>query len=104
MDAEKRRNLEAEGWQVGSAEEFLGLAPAEALYIEIRFALAARLRASRQEQHITQAEVARRLGSSQSRVAKMEIGDPSVSLDLIIRSLLTLGASSKDVAAAILAA
>jgi DNA-binding XRE family transcriptional regulator len=101
MDAAKKKSLEAKGWKVGSADLFLGLAPGEAAYIEIRLALAARLRARRQEQHLTQIEVARRLGSSQSRVAKMEVGDPSVSLDLIVRSLLALGASSEDLAAAI---
>jgi len=41
---------------------------------------------------------ARKLGSSQSRVAKMEAGDPSVTVDLLIRSLLTLGATTKTVA------
>jgi len=104
MDAEKRKRLEAKGWKVGSADEFLGLAPEEAAYIEIRLALAARLRSRRQEQHLTQVEMARRIGSSQSRVAKMEVGDPSVSLDLIVRSLLALGASSEDLASAIRAA
>jgi hypothetical protein len=39
--------------------------------------------------------------SSQSRIAKMEAGDPSVSIDLIMKSLLALGASPKDVAKAI---
>jgi len=104
MDAAKKKILEARGWKVGTADEFLGLAPEEAVYIEIRLALAARLRSRRQEQHLTQVEMARRIGSSQSRVAKMEVGDPSVSLDLIVRSLLALGASSEDLASAIRAA
>jgi DNA-binding XRE family transcriptional regulator len=104
MDAKKRKRLEDKGWKIGSADEFLGLAPEEAAYIEIRLALAARLRERRQEQHLTQVEMARRIGSSQSRVAKMEAGDPSVSLDLIVRSLLSLGASSEDLASAIRAA
>jgi hypothetical protein len=38
------------------------------------------------------------LASSQSRVAKMEKGDPSVSIDLLIRSLFNLGMSKKYLA------
>jgi len=44
---------------------------------------------------------AKLIKSSQSRLAKMEGGDPSVSLDLLIRSLLALGASNRDLARAI---
>src|SRR5581483_4278956 len=47
----------------------------------------------RAELGLSQAVVAKRLGSSQSRVAKMEAGDPSVSLDLLLRALLALGAT-----------
>jgi len=98
MDAKKKKRLDAKGWKIGSSSEFLGLAPEEAAYIEIRLALAERLRARRQEQHLPQVELARRIKSSQSRVAKMEAGDPSVSLDLLIRSLLALGVSTDDLA------
>ena len=98
MDANKRARLEARGWRVGSPDEFLGLAPEEAAYIEIRLALAESLRARRRAQKVTQVELARRMKSSQSRVAKIEAGDPSVSLDLLVRSLLALGASSEDLA------
>ena len=67
-------------------------------------ALADGLRQRREQLGLTQAQAAQRCGSSQSRVAKMEVGDPSVSLDLIVRSLLALGASSEDLATAIRAA
>jgi len=98
MDAKKRKRLEAKGWKVGTSREFLGLTPEEEAYIEIRLALAGHLRARRQEQRLPQVELARRIKSSQSRVAKMEAGDPSVSLDLLIRSLLALGVSTEDLA------
>jgi len=65
-------------------------------------ALAEGLRASRTGQHMTQVQLARRFQSSQSRVAKMESGDPSVTIDLLILSLLSLGVSRKDVASLIL--
>jgi len=94
---EKRRRLEAKGWKVGSAREFLGLTDEETAYIDMKLRLAASLREQRQHRGLTQAELARLLKSSQSRVAKMEAGDSSVSLDLLIRSLLALGMSNRDV-------
>jgi predicted transcriptional regulator len=90
---EKRRRLEARGWKVGTAREFLRLSAEEAAYIELKVRLAMGLREWRRRRDLTQADLAKRLQSSQSRIAKMEAGDPSVSLDLLIRSLLTLGAS-----------
>ena len=45
---------------------------------------------------LTQVDLAKAVQSSQSRVAKMEAGDPSVSLDLLVRSLIALGTSSKE--------
>ncbi len=97
----KRERLEKKGWKVGSAEEFLGLNPEEAAYIDLKLRLGQTLLRHRKKGNLTQVELARRINSSQSRVAKMEGGDPSVSLDLLIRSLLALGASHQDVARAI---
>lgn len=96
MREEKRRRLEARGWRVGTAQEFLGLSAEEAAYIEVKVRLAVGLREWRRRRNLTQADLAKRLRSSQSRIAKMEAGDPSVSLDLLVRSLLTLGASRRE--------
>lgn len=96
MREEKRRRLETKGWKVGSAQEFLRLSTEEAAYIELKVRLAMGVREWRQRRRLTQAGLAKRLQSSQSRIAKMEAGDPSVSLDLLIRSLLTLGASRRE--------
>lgn len=79
-------------------QEFLGLSAAESALIEIRLALARGLRVRRERKHLTQGSLARRIGSSQSRVAKMEAGDPSVSIDLLVRALLALGADPRDLA------
>ena len=98
MQKAKRARLVASGWRIGTASEFLGLTPEEAQVVEIKIALARRVRALRQELALTQSQAARRIGSSQSRVAKLEAADPSVSLDLLIRALLALGATRKDVA------
>jgi len=98
MRDDKRKRLEAKGWKVGSTKEFLGLSAEEDAYIELRLKLAEGLKARRLRRRLTQVDLAKAVRSSQSRVAKMEAGDPSVSLDLLVRSLLALGASAADLA------
>ena len=104
MKAAKRRRLEAAGWKVGSAQDFLNLTDEDVEYIELHLSLAALLSKRRRSLGYTQTHVADLIGSSQSRVAKMEAGDPSVSVDLLIRTLLTLGMNRKQVGRAIGAA
>lgn len=101
MKKSKRRKLRAAGWAVGSVQEFLGLSDADAALIEMKLALSRTLRDCRQRRGLSQVELAKRLRSSQSRVAKMEAGDPSVSMDLLVSSLLVLGASLTELAKAI---
>jgi DNA-binding XRE family transcriptional regulator len=98
MDKDKRARLEAKGWKVGSAEEFLGLTTEESAYIELRLKLSDAVRQLRKERHLTQAQLAELLRSSQSRVAKIESADESVSLDLLVRCFLALGATTEDLA------
>ena len=87
MRKQKKKRLESKGWKIGPVKEFLGLSDEESAYIELKVKLAAGLRQRRQQQGLSQLELAAKLQSSQSRVAKMEAGDPSVSLDLLVRSL-----------------
>ncbi len=101
MRKAKQQRLEAHGWRVGSVEEFLELTPAEAAVVELKLRLSDALRARRAKLRLSQEAVADRLGSSQSRVAKMEAGDASVSLDLLVRALVGLGATPNDVAKAL---
>jgi len=96
MRKQKKKRLAAKGWKIGTVKEFLGLANEESAYIELKIKLAAGLRQRRQQKGLSQLDLAATLQSSQSRVAKMEAGDPSVSLDLLVRSLLTLGASDRE--------
>ena len=98
MNKEKKARLEAQGWKVGSAEELLGLSPEESAYVELRLKLSDAVREFRQKKHLTQVQLAAMLESSQSRIAKVEAADQSVSLDLLIRSLLALGATHQDLA------
>jgi ribosome-binding protein aMBF1 (putative translation factor) len=96
MHKQKKTRLAAKGWKVGSVKEFLSLSDEDSAYIELKIRLAAGLRRRRQEKGLSQLDLAAKLQSSQSRVAKMEAGDPSVSLDLLIRSLISLGASERE--------
>lgn len=98
MRADKRRRLERAGWTVGDAGDFLDLSPEERRFVEVKLALAEGLRQRREQLGLTQAQAAERFGSSQSRVAKMEIADRTVSTDLLLKSLFRLGASPRDVA------
>lgn len=98
MKRSKRERLEAAGWRVGTAAEFLGLTAEEAAFVEMKIALADGVRRRRQAKRLTQIQLAARIGSSQSRVAKMETADPTVSIDLLVRTLLAMGASRAEVA------
>jgi len=97
MRRAKKTRLESRGWRVGDAAEFLELSPEEAAFVEVKLALAKHLRGLRHRRGWTQTDVAERIGSSQSRVARMEAADASVTLDLIVRSLLALGATASEV-------
>jgi len=101
MRESKRKKLEGKGWAVGDAKDFLGLSPEEEAYIELRLKLADGLKARRKAHGVSQVALAQAMKSSQSRVAKMEAGDPTVSLDLLVKSLLTLGTSNRELAAII---
>jgi ribosome-binding protein aMBF1 (putative translation factor) len=101
MRKAKQKALEAHGWRVGSVEDFLELTEEEAAVVELRLRLSDALRARRTKLRLSQEAVADRLRSSQSRIAKMEAGDASVSMDLLLRALLGLGATPNDVAKAI---
>ena len=96
MKAAKRKKLESLGWKVGNTADFLSLSDEEAAYIELKLTLANRVKEIRLYQGKTQNELALLIDSSQSRVAKMETGDPSVSLDLLVKTLLALGVTNKD--------
>jgi DNA-binding XRE family transcriptional regulator len=98
MRASKREKLESRGWKVGDASEFLGLSPEEVALISLRLKLAGGLKDRRVRKRLTQVDLAKAVNSSQSRVAKMEAGDPTVSIDLLVRSLIALGASNSDLA------
>ncbi len=101
MNAAKKKRLEAAGFKVGSVREFLNLSADEMALINLKIRLIRMLRPAREAAGITQHELAARIGSSQSRVAKMESASPDVSLDLICKSLLALGVTPQGIGKAI---
>lgn len=104
MNKKKRERLEAAGWKFGTVEDFLNLTPDEAELIELRLTLSNALKEERRRRNLTQKEVAKLLKVSQPRVSKMESGDPSISLDTMLRSLFRLGATNQTLGKTIAAA
>ncbi|RKX30293.1 MAG: transcriptional regulator [Verrucomicrobia bacterium] len=98
MKKTKQKKLKAAGWTSGTVQDFLDLSDEEVAFIEMKLALANTLKKRRIQRRLTQAALAKMLESSQSRVAKMEAADSTVSLDLLVRALLALGATRREVA------
>ncbi|SRR5581483_12144908 len=99
MNKAKRKALEAAGFQIGDAKDFLSLTEEERRLLELRLAVSRAVRRLRQEQHLTQQQLAAKLKSSQSRVAKLEMGAADVSLDLLFRGLFAVGGKLADLTA-----
>ena len=98
MKRANRARLETAGWKTGSAKDFPGLSEEDATFSELKLALARSLRTRRERRKMTQKELATLVESSQSRVAKMEAGDGSVSVDLFGRSRLAIGTTKRQLA------
>ena len=103
MNNARKARLKAKGWRTGSVADFLGLTPEESYFVELKLRLADDLKLRRTKRRISQEQLAVLVGSSQSRIAKMERGDASVSIDLLVRSLLAMGAKPKDLGRSIAA-
>ncbi len=101
MAAAKTRRLKKVGWRTGSVAEFLHLTKEEEELVEMKLRLSDLVKRARTRSGMSQIRLAQKLGSSQSRVAKIEAADPSVSLDLLVRASLVTGASRKELARAI---
>ena len=97
MNAAKRKKLEAAGYQVGTVEEFLDLSPVEAALVEARLALSDAVRLARESAGLSQAQVAKRAGSTQARISKIESGGAGVSTDLMLKALFATGADPSKV-------
>lgn len=97
MKESKRKKLEQAGWTIGDASEFLELSEAEEMIVKVRLALATEVKQQRKRLKMTQDQLAKQIGSSQSRVAKVETADKSVSIDLLFRSLALMGTTREEI-------
>ena len=95
MKKEKQRKLEKAGWKAGDTADFLELTKEEAALIDMKISLSRTFCHLRKKAKLTQVQVANILHTSQSGVAKMEVGDPSVSMELLVKGMIKLGASKK---------
>ena len=100
MKPAKHSELKLRGWRVGSVAEFLGLTPDEEALIEIKLALSRSLK-RRRESVMTLAELAEKLDATEPKLAKAESGDVSVPMELLVRAMLTTGATAQDIGKAI---
>ena len=100
MKTDKLGRLQTAGWKVDSAEDFLQLNDEEARLVALKLSLISAVKESRIKRKLSQIDLAQRMKSSQSRIAKIKAGDPSVSLDLIVRALIASGATTRDIQAA----
>ena len=96
MNKTRLQKLQAAGWKIGSAKDLLKLSDEEVMLVELKLSLTSALKQARARRRLSQIDLAQRMGSSQSRVAKIEAGDPAVSLDLIVRALFAAGATRQD--------
>jgi ribosome-binding protein aMBF1 (putative translation factor) len=103
MNSARLKRLRAAGWKIGDTRDFLKLSDEEAMLVELKLSLTSALKQARQKRRISQSDLAQRLGSSQSRVAKIEAGDSSVSLDLIVKALFAAGATRRELQRAFVA-
>lgn len=97
MEQTKKELLESKGWKIRTVSDFLELTPEEIIFVEIKLALSKSLKSQRQKMMMTQSELATKIGSSQPRIAKAENGDPSVSLELLIRAMLATGVTPQAI-------
>ena len=100
MKPERKRKLQAAGWKVGTVKDFLDLSDADCEYIEAKLALMRAVREQRLKRGITQADLAKRMNTAQSRIAGMENGRPDVAIDSLFRALFALGATRREIAKA----
>ena len=73
------------------------LARKKSTLVSLRMSLAEQVRSRRLRSYFSQTELARRRGSSQSRIAKLEAAESDVSIDLLFKALFATGANMRDV-------
>lgn len=91
METTKRKALEAAGWKIGDAAEFLGMNEEECQLLDARVQIALAVRSLRESRHLSQKDLGAKLKTSQPRVAKIERAAADVSLDQLFRAFAAVG-------------
>ena len=91
MDAAKRKAIEAAGWKVGDAADFLEMSDEERQLLDTRMAIAEAIRQQRAAYKLSQKQLGARLKTSQPRVAKIERAAADVSMDQLVLALMAAG-------------
>ena len=102
MTKEKIKKLESMGFKVTTTRDWLQLSVEDEKVVEMRVALAAELEKMRKEAGLTQAQLAKKLGTRQSGVARMINNPDTVTIDNLIKAMVSMGASDSRIAACLL--
>src|SRR5712691_8060443 len=95
MNRTQKKRFEQAGWKVGTAGELLGLTEAEKAFVEAKLRLGDAVRTLRLRKHLSQAALAKLMGSSQPRVASLENRDLEVTLDLQMKAIFAASANAR---------
>ena len=83
--------LQAAGWDIGDAADFLEMSNEERQLLDARVELALAIRQQRIAVNLSQKELGAKLKTSQPRVAKIERAATDVSLDQLVRAFAAAG-------------
>jgi len=97
VDKKTKEKLKEQGWEFGGIKEFLELSDEEVQLVELRINLGRYLKEQRKKCGYTQNQLAKMIKSNQSRIAKMENGDNSVTIDALLKSLFYLKIPTKEI-------
>lgn len=99
MDARTKKALERAGWTHGSYADFLQLTPEEKMIVDMRIAATLELERQRRATRLSQAEVARRMGTRQPNVSALFRNPGGATLDTLCRALAAYGLGRREIAA-----
>ena len=99
MDTQTLKRLQDAGFVPTTITAFLELSPAEEAFVETKVRFTALLKQTRLERGWTQAQLAKELGTRQQMIARAERGGDSITIDFLLRALVTLNLSLTDLGA-----
>lgn len=91
MDSKKRKAIEAAGWRIGDAADFLGMSDDERQLLDARVQLALAIRRQRKARQLSQKQLGAKLKTSQPRIAKIERAASDVSMDQLVKAFAAAG-------------